>query len=220
VGVPEPGIGIVLFGDVIASRRAGALAGAGLRALAAELDAAFGGDRLARFGFTQGDELQGLLAPAADPFRAVLLAALRPEPIGLRWAIAGGPIDPGRGPATERTGTAFVLAREALARARTRRDDLVASSGDAEADALLEDLAPLLAVLLGDLSDRQRVLARLLLVEGLRKADAADRLAVSRATVSVLAERGRVREIERLARALGRILADGVAKTAPPSDDG
>lgn len=218
--MPEPGVGIVLFGDVIASRRAGALAGTGLRALAIELDAAYAGDRLARFGFTQGDELQGLLAPTADPFRAVLFAALRTEPIGLRWAIAGGPIDPGRGPATQRTGPAFVLAREALARARSRRDDLVASTGDPDADLLLEDLAPLLAVLLGDLSDRQRVLARLLLVDGLRKADAAERLAVSRATVSVLADRGRVREIERLSRALGRIVADGVARTAVTAEDG
>jgi DNA-directed RNA polymerase specialized sigma24 family protein len=113
-----------------------------------------------------------------------------------------------------------VHAREALARARTRRDDLVVSTGDADADALLEDLAPLLAVLLGDLSDRQRALARLLLVDGLRKADAADRLSVSRATVSVLADRGRVREIERLARALGRIVAVGVARTAAASEDG
>jgi DNA-binding XRE family transcriptional regulator len=211
--VPGPPIGIVLFGDVIQSRRAGALAGAGLRSLAAELDAAYGRDRLARFGFTQGDELQGLLAPTADPFTAILLAALRPEPIGLRWAIAGGPIDPGRGPATQRTGGAFVRARDALMRARGRRDDLVAETGDPDADALLDDVAPLLAVLLGDLSDRQRLLARLLLVERLRKADAADRLGVSRATVSVLAERGRVREIERLARALGRIVANGVARS-------
>ena len=33
-------------------------------------------DRVASFGFTQGDELQGLLATTADPFRAVLLGAL------------------------------------------------------------------------------------------------------------------------------------------------
>jgi hypothetical protein len=212
-------MGIVLFGDVVASRRAGALAGPGLRALAAELDATFAGERLARFGFTQGDELQGLLVPTANPFRAVVHAALRPEPIGLRWAIAGGPIDPGRGPATQRTGAAFVRAREALERARARRDDLVASAGEPVADALLEDLAPLLAVLLGELSDRQRVLARLLLVEGIRKAEAAERLAVSRATVSVLAERGRVRAIERLARALGRIVTDGVARSGAETDD-
>jgi hypothetical protein len=216
--VPDPAIGIVLFGDVIESRRSGGLAGAGLRTLAAELDAAYADERLARFGFTQGDELQGLLPPTADPFRAVLLAALRPEPIALRWAIAGGPIDPGRGPATQRTGQAFVRAREALTSARARRDDLVATTGDPDADDLLADLAPLLAVLLGDLSDRQRLLARLLLVERLRKADAAERLGVSRATVSVLAERGRVREIERLARALGRIVAEGVARAAAASE--
>lgn len=218
--MPDPTSGIVLFGDVIASRRAGGLAGMGLRALAAELDVAYEGQRLTRFGFTQGDELQGLLRPSADPFIAVLHAALRSEPIRLRWAVAFGPIDPGQGPATERTGPAFVLAREALARGRAGRDDLVAATGDADADVLLDDVAPLLSVLLDDLSERQRLLARLLLVEGLRKADAAERLGVSRATVSVLADRGRVREIERLARALARIVADGVARSsAAPEGD-
>lgn len=220
MAVPGPAIGIVLFGDVIESRRSGGRAGAGLRALAGDLDAMYGHERLARFGFTQGDELQGLLAPSADPFRAVLLAALRPEPIELRWAIAGGPVDPGRGPATERTGPAFVRAREALNRARAQRDRLIATTNDPDADALLDDVAPLLAVLLGDLSERQRLLAGLLLVDRLRKSDAADRLGVSRATVSVLAERGRVREIERLARALGRIVADGVARAAAGSEVG
>lgn len=216
--MPGPAIGIVMFGDVIESRRSGGRAAGGLRALAGELDAAYAEERLARFGFTQGDELQGLLVPTADPFRAVLLAALRPEPIALRWSIAGGPVDPGSGPATERSGPAFVLAREALTQARARRDDLVATTGDPDADALLDDVAPLLAVLLGDLSERQRLLARLLLVERLRKAEAAERLGVSRATVSVLADRGRVREIERLARALGRIVADGVSRTAGPTE--
>lgn len=208
--MPAATIGIVLFGDVISSRRSGGRASADLRTLARELDTAFESQRLSRFGFTQGDELQGLLAPVADPFRAVVLAALRDVPVALRWAVAGGMIDPGHGPATQRTGPAFVRARDALSRARARRDELVAVSGDAEADALLADVAPLLAVLLADLSERQREVARMLLVEGLRQADVADRLGVSRATVSVLVDRGRVREIERLVRALGTILRDGI----------
>lgn len=212
----DPGIGIVLFGDVISSRRAGAAASARLRRLATELDEACAGDRLAPFGFTQGDELQGLLSAEADPFRVVLAAALGEAQVRLRWAIVAGPIDPGSGPATERTGLAFVLAREALTRARARRDELVAVSGDASTDALLEDLAPLLAVLLADLSERQRLVARLLLLDGLRQADVADRLEVTRATVSVLADRGRVREIGRLARALAALLRDGIARSAGP----
>lgn len=207
-------MGVVVFGDVIASRRLAGGVSADLRSLARELDVALEGERLARFGFTQGDELQGLLDIAASPFRAIVLAALRPVRIGLRWAVAAGPIDPGDGPATERTGDAFLRAREALTRARARRDGLVAVSGDPEADALLADLAPLLAVLLEGLSDRQREVARLLLVDGLRQAEAADRLGVSRATVSVLADRGRIREVDRLARALGTIFGRGVARLA------
>jgi hypothetical protein len=213
--VPAPAIGIVLFGDVIASRRSAGRASGDLRALARALDAAFAGQRLARFGFTQGDELQGLLAPGADPFVAILIASLRPPRVPLRWAIAAGAIDPGRGPATQRTGEAFVRAREALVRARTGRDDLVVVTADPPTDALLDDVAPLLAVLLRDLSERQRLLARLLLLDGLRQADAAERLGVSRATVSVLADRGRVREIARLARALRTMLHDGVARREP-----
>jgi hypothetical protein len=50
-------------------------------------------------------------------------------------------------------------------------------------------------------------MARLLLVDGLRLAEVAERLEVSRATVSVVAGRGRVREIGRLARALRALLA-------------
>jgi hypothetical protein len=214
--VSNPHLGIVLFGDVISSRRAGAGASARLRRLATELDEVGAGDRLAPFGFTQGDELQGLLSADADPFRVVLAAALGETHIRLRWAVVAGPIDSGSGPATERTGPAFVLAREVLTRARTRRDELVAVSGDASTDVLLDDVAPLLAVLLADLSDRQRLVARLLLLDGLRQADVADHLEVTRATVSVLADRGRVREIGRLSRALAALLRDGIARSARP----
>ena len=51
-------------------------------------------------GLTQGDELQLLLAPGADPFRAVLRAGLHPDALPMRWAIVAGGIDPGSGPAT------------------------------------------------------------------------------------------------------------------------
>src|SRR4051794_35889749 len=63
---------IVLFGDVVGSRRAPAAAAAWLRRLAAELDRLYAAEALASFGFTQGDELQGLLTASADPVRAVL----------------------------------------------------------------------------------------------------------------------------------------------------
>jgi predicted DNA-binding protein (UPF0251 family) len=209
----QPPLGTVLFGDVVDSRRDPG-ASAWLRALRTDLDAAFPpGERLAAFGFTQGDEVQGLLAPGADPFRAVLRAALHPDARGLRWALVAGEVDPGTGPATERTGAAFHAARDLLARAKASRSGLVAVTGDAHADALLADLGPVLPALLADLTARQREIGRLILIEDLRRAEAADRLHVSRATVSVIADRGRIRHVAALARALATVFRDGVDRS-------
>ncbi len=201
----------MLFGDVVDSRRDPGSA-AWLRSLRDDLDAAYTrARRLAPFGFTQGDELQGLLAPGEDPFRAVIRAALEPDARALRWAIVAGDIEPGTGPATERTGPAFLAARTVLSEAKAHRDGLRAVTGNPDADALLRDLGPLLAELLDRLTARQRQLGRLLIVDQLRQSEAADRLGVSRATVSVMADRAGVRHLERLARALAAIFADGVA---------
>src|SRR5512139_651815 len=185
---------IVLFGDVVESR-GDAGASAYLRGLRDELDAAYALERLAPAGFTQGDEIQLLLAPSADPIRAVMRGALRVDARQLRWAVVAGPVEPGTGPATERNGPAFRDAREALERARSRREGLVATTGDAMADGLLADLGPLLPALLAELTARQREVARLVLVDGLRLADVAERLGVSRATISVIAARARVRHV-------------------------
>ena len=201
----------VHFGDVVRSRRDAPTSTAWLRALLAELDTTYSpAERLAPFGFTQGDELQGLLALSADPLRAVFHAALHPAARRMRWVIVAGGLDPGRGPATERTGRAFLEARSLLEAAKSSRDGLCIAVGDPAADALLADLAPLLAQLLDELTVRQREVARLLLVEGIRRSEAAERLGVSRATISVVADRAGVRGIERLAGALRRIIADGV----------
>jgi len=210
--VTSPHTGTVMFGDVVASRRDPG-ASAFLRLLRSDLDATYPREaRLAAFGFTQGDELQGLLAPGADPFRAVVRAALHPEARGIRWAIVAGEVEPGSGPATERTGPAFHAARDLLERAKSHRDGLLAKTGDATADALLEDLGPLLPALLSELTARQREVGRLLVVDGLLRAQAADRLKVSRATVSVIADRGRIRYLEQLARALASIFRDGASR--------
>ena len=209
----RPGWGIAIVADVVASRRDAGTA-AWLRELTAELDRATSDARLAPFGFTRGDELEGLLRPTADPFAVVLRTSLRAERRTLRWAIAAGPIDPGTGPATERTGEAFVAARELLAIARRERDALVARSGDQGVDRLLADLAPVLGRLLAELTPRQRAVARRLLVLGESQAAAARALGVSRPTISVTAARARTREIERLARALARLFAEGVAAAA------
>ena len=82
-------------------------------------------------------------------------------------------------------------------------------TGDPAADALLADLGPLLPALLDELTARQREVARLILVDDLRRSEAAERLNVSRATVSVIADRARVRHLEGLARALAAMFARG-----------
>jgi DNA-directed RNA polymerase specialized sigma24 family protein len=144
----------------------------------------------------------------------VLRTSLRPDRLRTRWAVAVGGVDEGRGPATQRTGSAFLAAREAINRARAQRDGLVVVTGDPSADTLLADVAPLLVILLDQLTDRQREIGRLMLVEGLRQSDVADRLRIRRPTVSVAVERARLREIGRLAHALKSVLDDGVAGTA------
>lgn len=206
------GWGIVVFGDVVASRRAATDTADWLRTLCADLDDRYAADRLAAFAFTQGDELQGLLRPTADPFTAVLTAGLHPDRQGMRWTIAVGPIAPGRGPATERSGPAFVAARQRLGQAKAARDGLAIVTSEDETDRLFDDLAPLLAALIDELTPRQRTIARLLLVDGLRQAEVAAQLGVSRATVSVVAGRGKVREIGRLVRALRTLLRGAIAR--------
>ncbi len=212
-------MGVVVFGDVVESRRDPARASEYLRALCRELEAANRDRLLAGFGFTQGDELQGLLASDADPLEAVLLAALHPQPrpagaprLTLRWAVAEGRIEPGSGPATERAGEAFHRARDAIERARARRDLLVVVTGEPGADRLLDAIAPVLGELADGLTVRQRDVARLMVVEGLRQAEVASRLGVSRASVSVTCERARVRSIERLAGAIRALV--GAARQA------
>jgi RNA polymerase sigma factor (sigma-70 family) len=207
----------VVFGDVVGSRDDPGTPEF-LRALRDDLETAYGKGRLAPAGFTQGDELQLLLAPGSDPFQAVLRAALRADARGIRWAIVAGDVLAGTGPATERTGPAFLAARELLERTKIRRLGLLATTGDPAADALLDELGPVLAALLDELTDRQREVARLILIENLRRAEAAERLGVSRATVSVIAARARVRHLGSLASALARTFRDGVERASDAAD--
>jgi hypothetical protein len=208
-------LGLVVFGDVIRSRRDAPAATGWLRMLATDLnDALPGGERLATFEFTQGDELQGLLTPGANPLTAILRGTLHPQARPMRWVVVAGEVDPGRGPATQRSGPAFIAARERLAQANTRRERVAIVSGDAPTDDLLDGLGPLLGELLADLTDRQREIAWLILVEGLRRSDAAERLRVSRATVSVAADRAHLRSIGELARVLQTLLVRATMETA------
>lgn len=202
----------VLFGDVVRSRADAPAGTAWLRELIEELEQVYPpGAREAPFAFTQGDELQGLLSIHADPFAAVLRASLHEHALPMRWVIVAGTVEPGRGPATERTGPAFLAARRLLESARARRDGLTVRVGEPRSDELLAELAPLLADLLGDLTERQRAIARLMLVDRLRQSEVAERLGVSRATISVMAERARIRRIDGLLKVVRRIVADGVA---------
>jgi hypothetical protein len=196
----------VVFGDVIHSRLDPAGSSTWLRSLCAELQAASGNETLASFGFTQGDELQGLLRVGADPVGVVLRAALTENARPMRWAVALGPVEGGRGPATQRTGRAFVAARAALDEARRRRTNLRIVTGAPAVDVLLEDLAPVLGTALERLSPTQRRVAGLIMVDGLRRSEVAVRLQVSRATVSVAANRGGVPSLERLSRAIRTLL--------------
>jgi DNA-binding CsgD family transcriptional regulator len=199
---------VVLFGDVIRSRREPIAATEWLRILTTDLNDAYpAGERLAPFEFTQGDEIQGLLASTGDPVRAILRATLHPAAARMRWVVVAGEVDPGHGPATQRSGPAFIAARDRLTTAVARRELLAMIGGDPATDDLLDGLAPLLGELLADLTDRQREIAWLVLVEGLRRSEAAERLRVSRATVSVAADRAHLRSIGELARVVRTLLA-------------
>ena len=211
----------MLFGDVVRSRQRRRAATAWLESLCRLLDELYSGQRVAAFEFTQGDEIQGLLRPDADPFRAVLEASLRPHageggvPV-MRWAIAYGNVDPGRGPATRRSGDAFLAARDLIELADHQGDALLCRTGDARTDALLDGTAPVLAAMIEAMTDRQRLIAHLALVDGLRQAQVAERLGVSRPTVSVAWSRADIRNVGRLAQAVRSIWAEGIGRTATP----
>lgn len=209
---------LVLFGDVVNSSKNRVQATTWLRDIVARLDEAYGPRKRAPFGFTQGDEVQGLLAQDADPVVAVLSSVLSPGARPIRWVCIRGPVDPGEGPATQRTGQAFLAARDALGQARSLREHLVIRTGDAEADELLAGMAPALVNLLEGLTDRQREVARLAVLEGLLQSEVADRLKVRRATISVLFARAKVHPIERLAGAIGLVYARAVAAGQPVED--
>jgi RNA polymerase sigma factor (sigma-70 family) len=221
------GLGVVLIGDVIGSRRDGVASAAWLRDLVHELDDACGDERLAPFGFTQGDELQGLLDVRADPLTAILSAALRPGEYRLRWAVVHGEVDAdsteGKAPATERTGQAFRAARAAVDAARASHDRLVMVTGRTEVDALLADLSPALVEILDGLTERQRTVARLALIDELRQSEVADRLNVRRATISVAFSRAHVRSLQRLVAGMRKVYSSAVqpgeTTTADPSNE-
>lgn len=207
-------------GVVVAVAAAGASAGPAaapgwLRDLAATLDDACG--ELLRSPFVQldGGLLAAQLAAGADPIEAFLHGTLRQAERArsraqLRWAIAAAGVETGQaagGASAVATDTAIT----ALADGQRERVGLVMRSGHPGADRLLVDIAPVIAEMLELLTPRQRDVARLMLVDGLRQAEAAERLGIARSTVGVIAARARIRSVERLVDAARTVFAAGLA---------
>jgi putative intracellular protease/amidase len=205
----------VLIGDVVESRGARVEAPVWLRSLVTELDDVYGDQKLASFGFTQGTEVQGLLVATADPLLAVLHAGLREVPRPIRWVCVRGAVDTGDGPAAQRTGPAFLAARQAIEAARAGHERLVIRIGRADADELLDGMTPAMADLLQALTTRQKVVARLALVDGLRQSEVAERLKVRRATISVSFARAKVMPLARLAAAIRKVYASAPDASNP-----
>ena len=186
--------------DVVASRRQPERTAAFLDRLPAILATAAGSGLVRPFAPVRGDEVEGLLAPGSDPFRPIVAAALEPDGLALRWAVVAG----------ERS-TAPILAAAEIPLLKARGERLVVITGDPRTDALLVDLVPLLDALAGDMTSRQRDIARRILVEGRRQAAVAAELGVSRATISVAVGRGRLRDLERAMHGLHGLSLCGIA---------
>ncbi|MET0771588.1 MAG: sigma factor-like helix-turn-helix DNA-binding protein [Candidatus Limnocylindrales bacterium] len=210
-------LGICIFGDVVGSRARPTEATAWLERLRDRLETTCP-RRLAAFEFTQGDEIQGLLPVDADALTPVLDAMLQPHdrPDGaphMRWVIAAGRIDPGEGPATKRTGEAFLAARALITEAGRDGDGLRCRTGDREADALLDDVAPVLASIIDRMTDRQREVLHLQAIDGMRQEAIADRLGVSQPAISGVLARAGARDVARLTAAVRTLLRDGIRRT-------
>jgi DNA-directed RNA polymerase specialized sigma24 family protein len=148
---------------------------------------------------TDGGRLRVLAGPDDQPFRLILVAGLQPAMPPLRWGVA-----------VVETADPAAAAVEALEAGEHARQPITTFTGDTLADTVLADLTPGFAALLAGLTDRQREVGRLLLVDGLRRSEVATALGISRPTVSVMVDRARLRELDRFTRALDALLLTGL----------
>jgi len=199
----------LLIGEAVETRKARPEPGSWLAPLARELGQLPGERAILPFEDVGGCVL-GALASGSDPLRPVLEAALAETRRPMRWAIVLASLEVPADAA--RSEPALVRARSALALARSGRERLLIQTGEAESDALLAAMAPALVELLDGLTPRQRTVARLALLEGLRQVDVADRLGVRRATVSVSFARARILPLGRLIGAIGSACSAAAAK--------
>ena len=137
-----------------------------------------------------------------DPFPALLEAWLDPATPPARWAVVVG---------------SDARADAALHAAAAAHELLAVRTGDPGADARLADLGPVLGRLLDDMTTSQRRLGRHLLVDGVRQADAAEILGISRASVSVARGRAHIHEIDLLLHAVRVVWSAGRASGMQPS---
>jgi DNA-binding CsgD family transcriptional regulator len=210
--VPASAPVLALCADVVGSRRQPERTAAFLAGLPAVLASVAGAGLVRPFAAVRGDEVEGVLAAGADPFRPIVAAALQPDAPALRWAVVAG----------DRS-TAPVRAAAELPGLKARGEMLVVRTGHPSTDMLLADLAPLLHALVGDMTPHQRDIVRRILVEGRRQATVAAELGVSRATVSVAVSRGRLRDLERAMHGLHGLSLAGIgtaAWTGPPEAPG
>jgi hypothetical protein len=216
--------GICVFGDVVGSRSAATAATAWLERLRDHLERTCP-ERLAPFEYTQGDEIQGLLPIDADALTPVLDAILRPHGGSegvprMRWVIATGAIDPGEGPATRRTGEAFLLARRLITEALRDGDGLRCATGSPRTDDILDGVAPVLASLIERMSDRQREGLHLQTIERLHQEAIAERLGITQPAVSGLLARAGARDVARLAQVVRTLLAEGIGRSLAAEREG
>ncbi|MCZ4500122.1 MAG: hypothetical protein JWQ74_2677 [Marmoricola sp.] len=164
------------------------------------------------FERTAGDEIQGVLDDgAAVVERIALLLRASNWNIGLGLGAVELPL-----PSSTRAGRgeAFVLARQAVNRAKQQQSRVGVVGASAYRADQIETVAWLWAGVLNRRSDRGWEVADLF-TEGLTHAEAAQRLGISQSAVSQRAQAAGLVEADRAAKLLRELIDDALAEEAP-----